>query len=139
MARAARSGKGPTQRQLRVGELVRHALSQVLQRGEVRDPVLQAASVTVTEARMSPDLRVATAYFMPLGGGDTETILTALQRARTFLRGRVAAEVDLRFAPDLRFAVDTTFEEARRIDVVLRSPAVQRDLAPAREADDEAP
>jgi ribosome-binding factor A len=130
MARPARSGKAPTQRQLRVGELVRHSLSDMLSRGALRDPTLQAASVTVTEARMSPDLRVATLFVMPLGGADAEAIVAALERARGFLRGRIAAELDLRFAPELRFTVDTSFAEAQRLDSLLHSPRVARDLAP---------
>lgn len=129
MARSARPGKAPSQRQLRVGELVRHALSEVLLRGDVRDPELQTASITVTEARMSPDLRLATVYFVPLGGGDAGPIRAALERSRPFLRARVAEAVDLKFAPDLRFAVDTSFEEARRVDAILHSPQVARDLA----------
>jgi ribosome-binding factor A len=128
MARPARSGKAPSQRQLRVGELIRHSLSETLARGAVRDPVLQAASVTVTEARMSPDLRVATLFVMPLGGADAAAIVAALERARGYLRGRVAAELDLRFAPELRFAVDTSFAEAQRLDSLLHSPQVARDL-----------
>ncbi len=133
MARPVRSGKAPSQRQLRVGELIRHSLSDMLARGAVRDPVLQAASVTVTEARMSPDLRVATLFVMPLGGADAAAIVAALERARGFLRGRVAAGLDLRFAPELRFAVDTSFAEAQRLDSLLHSPQVARDLE--RDAD----
>jgi ribosome-binding factor A len=129
MARSARTGKAPSQRQLRVGELVRHALSEVLLRGDVRNPELQGASITVTEARMSPDLRLATVFFVPLGGGDAAPIQAALERSRPFLRARVAEAVDLKFAPDLRFAVDASFEEARRVDALLHSPQVARDLA----------
>jgi ribosome-binding factor A len=136
MARPARSGKAPSQRQLRVGELVRHSLSDMLTRGEVRDPVLQSASVTVTEARMSPDLRVATLFVMPLGGTDAGPVVAALERARGFLRGRIASELDLRFAPELRFAVDTSFTEAQRLDSLLRSPRVARDLAPGGDGKD---
>lgn len=136
MARPVRSGKAPSQRQLRVGELVRHSLSDMLARGVVRDPALQAASVTVTEARMSPDLRVATLFVMPLGGADPTAIVAALERARGFLRGRVAAELELRFAPELRFTVDTSFAEAERLDSLLHSPRVAHDLAHGAEDED---
>jgi ribosome-binding factor A len=136
MARPARSGKAPSQRQLRVGDLVRHSLSDMLTRGEVRDPVLQSASVTVTVARMSPDRRVATLFVMPLGGTDVGPVVAALERARGFLRGRIASELDLRFAPELRFAVDTSFTEAQRLDSLLRSPRVARDLAPGGDGED---
>ena len=133
----ARSGKGPSQRQLRVGELVRHVLSDVLLRGEVRDPELQTASITVTEVRMSPDLRLATVYFMPLGGDATGRTRAALERSRAFLRARVAEAVDLKFAPDLRFAIDTSFEEANRVEALLHSPHVARDLARRDESGNE--
>lgn len=121
------SAKPPSQRQLRVGELVRHALSEILQRGEVHDPALEGMVVTVPEVRMSPDLRLATAYVMPLGGKGTDTVLAALDRNRKFLRGEVAHRVDLRYAPELRFRLDTSFAEGERVDALLRSPEVRRD------------
>jgi len=126
------SAKAPSQRQLRVGELVRHALSEILQRGEVHDPDLEATLVTVPEVRMSPDLRLATAYVMPLGGKGTDTVLAALDRNRKFFRGEVAHRVDLRYAPDLRFRLDTSFEEGERVDALLRSPEVRRDTDKSR-------
>jgi ribosome-binding factor A len=127
MARAA-AAKAPSQRQLRVGELVRHALSESLQRGEVHDPALEATVVTVPEVRMSPDLRLATAYVMPLGGKGTDTVLAALDRNKKYLRGEVAHRVNLRYAPELRFRLDTSFEEGERVDALLRSPEVRRDV-----------
>lgn len=119
---------GPSQRQLRVGELVRHALAQMLSRGEVHDDVLAAHVVTVSEVRMSPDLRLATIYIMPLGGKDLGPVLAALDRHRKFIRGEIAHAVNLKFAPDIRFQADETFDEARRIDEILRSPKVAQDL-----------
>lgn len=119
---------GPTQRQQRVAELVRHALAEVLQRGDIQDPVLGAHTVTVPEVRMSPDLKIATAYVMPLGGGDEKAVIAALERNKKPLRQEVARRVNLKFAPDLRFRRDETFDEAARIDALLRSEKVQRDL-----------
>jgi len=118
----------PSQRQLRVGEAVRHALAEVLSHGEVHDPVLEGHMVTVPEVRMSPDLRVATIYVMPLGGRDEEAVVTALERNKRFLRGVIARKVNLKFAPDIRFRLDERFDEAERIEKLLRSPAVKRDL-----------
>ena len=120
---------GPSQRQQRVAELVRHALSEVLSRGDIQDPVLTSHVVTVPEVRMSPDLRLATAYVMPLGGQDEGQVLDALDRNRKVLRQEVARRVALKFAPDLRFRRDETFDEAARIDALLRSERVQRDVA----------
>jgi len=134
----AQRTKAPSQRQLRVGELIRHALSEMLQRGEVRDPDLEGLVVTVTEVRTSPDLKVATVYVMPLGGVGGDLALAALGRAAPYLRGRIAREVDLRFAPELRFALDTTFDEATRIEKLLRSPRVARDLDKSGDDDDDA-
>jgi ribosome-binding factor A len=128
--------RGPSQRQLRVGELIRHTLAEMLARGEVRDPDLEGLVVTVTEVRPSPDLRVATVYVMPLGGVGGDLALAALGRAAPYLRGRIAREVELRFAPELRFALDTTFDEATRIEKLLRSPPVARDLGERDEDED---
>ncbi len=118
----------PTQRALRAGELVRHALAEILARGDVHDPVLEGHLITVPEVRMSPDLRLATAYVMPLGGKDTKDVLAALERNKKFLRGEVAHRVSLKFAPELRFMLDERFDEAERINKLLRTPAVKRDL-----------
>lgn len=119
---------GPSQRMLRVGELVRHALAALFARGEIEDEALSGAVVTVPEVRMTPDLKIANAYVMPLGGTHAEEIVAALNRHRKFIRGRVAPLIDLKYAPEIRFFVDDTFEEAGRIDALLRSDRVKRDL-----------
>lgn len=124
----ANSAKGPSQRQLRVGELVRHKLAEMLARGEIYDEVLASHVVTITEVRMSPDLRLATVYVMPLGGKDTKVVLEALTRNSKFIRGEVAHAVDLRVAPEVRFREDETFEEVNRIDRLLHSERVRRDV-----------
>ena len=124
------------QRQLRVGEELRHALAWVLERGEVRDPVLAGIPVTVTEVKISPDLRRATVYVMPLGGGEQENVVAALGRAKGFLRRRIAGSVRLKFVPDLLFRIDRSFEEADRIARILREPSVARDLARDENHDD---
>jgi ribosome-binding factor A len=121
-------GNMPTQRALRAGELVRHAVAEILSRGDVHDPVLEGHLITVPEVRMSPDLRLATVYVMPLGGKDTKDVLAALDRNKKYLRGEVAHRVNLKFAPDLRFLLDERFDEAERINKLLRTPAVRRDL-----------
>ena len=118
-----------SQRQLRVGEIVRHAIADILSQGSVHDPDLEGHIVTVPEVRMSPDLKLATIYVMPLGGRHTETVIAALERNKKFLRGEVARRVNLKFAPDIRFRVDERFDEAERIEKLLRTPAVQRDIA----------
>ena len=117
---AKRRANAPSQRQLRVGEEVRLALAWVLERGEIRDPGLQGVTVTVTEVRISPDLRNATAYIVPLGGGDVAPVLAALTRARAFLRRHIATAVRLQFVPNLSFAADNSFDQASRIDGLLR-------------------
>jgi ribosome-binding factor A len=122
------SQSGPSQRALRVGELIRHALSDMLTRGDVHDPVLEGHLVTVPEVRMSPDLRMATIYVMPLGGRDVKDVIAALDRNKRYLRGEIAHRVNLKFAPDIRFRVDERFDEAERIEKLLRTPEVQRDL-----------
>ncbi|MDP4001866.1 30S ribosome-binding factor RbfA [Methylobacterium sp. NEAU K] len=126
---------GPSQRQQRVAELVRHALAEVLQRGDIQDPVLGTHVVTVPEVRMSPDLKLATAYVMPLGGMDEAPVIAALERHRKVLRQEVARRVNLKFAPELRFRRDETFDEAARIDRLLRDERVQRDLGQDRDDD----
>ena len=119
---------GPTQRMLRVGELVRHALAGLFARGEIEDEALTGAVLTVPEVRMSPDLKLASAYVMPLGGERAAEIVEALNRHQRFIRGRIAPELDLKFAPEVRFFIDETFEEFGKIDAILRSERVQRDL-----------
>jgi ribosome-binding factor A len=119
---------GPSQRALRVGELIRHAMSDMLTRGDVHDPVLEGHLVTVPEVRMSPDLRMATIYVMPLGGRDIKNVIEALDRNKRYLRGEIAHRVNLKFAPEIRFRADERFDEAERIEKLLRTPEVQRDL-----------
>ncbi|MBB2959982.1 30S ribosome-binding factor RbfA [Methylobacterium sp. R2-1] len=129
---------GPSQRQQRVAELIRHALAEVLQRGDIQDPVLGSHVITVPEVRMSPDLKLATAYVMPLGGQDEAPVIAALDRHKKVLRQEVARRVNLKYAPELRFRRDETFDEAARIDQLLRSEKVQRDLESAPGEDGEA-
>ena len=121
---------------LRVGELVRHALAGLFTRDEIVDPLLEGKVLTVPEVRMSPDLKLATAYVMPLGGAEADETVEALNRHRKFIRGRIAPELGLKFTPDLRFVVDNTFEEFGRIDALLRSERVQRDLNKDDDPDD---
>jgi ribosome-binding factor A len=125
---AREPAKGPTQRSLRAGEVVRHALAEILARGEIHDPVIAAHLITVPEVRMSPDLRMATVYILPLGGADAAVVLAALERNKRYLRGEIARRVNLKFAPDIRFRIDQRFDEAERIERLLRSPQVRRDL-----------
>ena len=126
---------GGSQRQLRVGEIVRHAIADILAHGDVHDPVLEGHLITVPEVRMSADLKIATVYVMPLGGRDTQDVIAALADNKKYLRGEVARRVNLKFAPDLRFRADDRFDEAERLEKLLRTPAVQRDLKD--KADDE--
>jgi len=127
-SRRSEKSSGPSQRQLRVGELVRHAVAEMLTRGEIHDDVLAQHVVTIPEVRMSPDLRLATIYVVPLGGKDVTPVLAALDRHKKYIRGEVANAVNLKFAPDIRFLEDETFDEVRRIDEILRSPKVAQDL-----------
>jgi ribosome-binding factor A len=124
------SGKNvkPSQRQLRVAELIRHALAELLARGEIHDEVLAAYALTIPEVRMSPDLRLATIFVMPLGGKDVGSVLTALENNKRYIRGEVARAVNLKFAPDVRFLADESFDEALRIDRLLASDKVRQDL-----------
>src|SRR3979411_102965 len=124
------SAPGGPHTQLGVSELVRPAIAEILSQGSVHDPELEGHIITVPEVRMSPDLTLATVYVMPLGGKDTDVVISALARNKTYLRRQVAHRVNLKFAPDLRFRVDDRFDEAERIEKLLRTPAVQRDLAP---------
>ena len=114
------SAKEPTQRQLRVGEELRHSLVQVLDRGEIRDPDVAGATITVAEVRVSPDLKNATAYVMPLGGVDAEPVVNGLNRAKAFIRREIAQMINLRYAPAIKFERDNTFDEASRIDALLK-------------------
>jgi len=122
-------GRPLSQRQLRVAEAIRHVLADLFARAVVRDPELAEAHITVTEVRISPDLRYATAFVARLGRSDVGALMPALQRAAPFLQGEIGRALSLRYTPQLAFAADTALEAASRIDAVLRSPAVARDLA----------
>ena len=126
--RSTEKDRGHSQRQLRVGEEIRHLLADLLERGNMGDPELRAASITVTSVDVSPDLRNATAFVIPLGGKDSERLLTALRRAAPWFRARVSEKAGLRSAPEIRFQLDTTFDEADKIDALLRRPDVARDI-----------
>ncbi|RYB02296.1 30S ribosome-binding factor RbfA [Lichenibacterium ramalinae] len=136
MSRAHHSGAQPSQRMLRVGELVRHVVAEMLSRGAMPDPVLEKHVITVPEVRMSPDLKLANVYVMPLGGGDVKAVIEALDKQKKFLRTELAHKVNLKFAPDLKFRVDESFEKSARIDALLASPVVQRDLQGDDESQD---
>jgi ribosome-binding factor A len=130
--------KGPSQRQLRVGEVLRHALSDILRERDIRDPDLEHVSVTVTQVKPSPDMRHATVFVEPLGGKNADVIVEALNRHRGFLRGELGRTIELKFTPELRFVEDTSFAEAQRIEQILHSEKVARDLkgdAPAKDDD----
>jgi ribosome-binding factor A len=126
--RGAGPADGPSQRMLRVGEMIRHKLAEMLVRAEIHDDVLNSHVVTISQVRMSPDLKLATAYVMPLGGKDIAPVIEALNRNRRFIRGEIAHAVDLRVSPDIRFREDESFEEASRIDRLLHSEKVRRDV-----------
>lgn len=130
-----RSGKGshgpaqgPSQRQLRAGELVRHALVDILRQGELHDDALEGALVTVTEVRLSPDLKHAVCFVEPLGGAQAGSVVEAMNRHARFLRGRLGREIDMKFTPDLKFVHDQSFDEASRMDALFRRPEVLRDI-----------
>ena len=120
--------KPPSQRQLKVGEMIRHALAEIFARGAIADDVLNRHSLTVPEVRMSPDLKLATVYVMTLGGGEAEEAVAHLDKHKRYLRGLLAKRISVKFMPELRFKVDTSFEAASRIDELLASPKVARDL-----------
>lgn len=133
--------RGPSQRQLRVGEEIRHVLAGVMMRGELHDPALDGVSVTISEVRISPDLKNATVFSLPLAGTKVDDVLKGLNRCAPFLRAQVGRAMQLRYAPTLTFVADTSFDEAHRIEEILRSEKVARDLKAAgekteREADD---
>jgi ribosome-binding factor A len=132
MAKRSPSGSGPSQRQLRVGELIRRTLSDVLNRHEIHDPLLNAMSITVGEVSCSPDLKVATVYVMPLMGSvPVQDAITALARNKAELRHRVASELTLKYAPDLRFRADETFDRLDETRRLFEDPTVKRDLESA--------
>ena len=127
---------GPTQRQLRAGELVRHALAEILREEDLADPALAGVSVTVTEVRVSPDLRHAVCFVEPLGGGHAGEVVEALGRHAKFLRGRLGRAIDMKFTPDLKFLHDESFNEATRMNRLFEDPRVKRDLAAEHEDED---
>jgi ribosome-binding factor A len=127
---------GPSQRQLRVGEALRHALAEILRRNDIRDPDLDGVSVTITQVKPSPDMRYATVYCEPLGGEHAKEIVAALNRHKGFLRGEMGRLITTKFTPDLRFVEDESFAEAQKIENILKSPEVQRDLK-ASDLDDQ--
>jgi ribosome-binding factor A len=136
-SRSGGASAGPSHRQLRVGENVRHALADILQRETLFDPALKGVFVTVPEVRMTPDLKLATCYVMPLGGGDVEKVVAALERQKKFLRGELAKRIEMRFVPDMRFRPDESFDRGAAMDRLLASPEVQRDVTKARDGGDE--
>ena len=133
-----RGQKPPSQRQLRVGEELRHIIAHVIERGDFRDPDLVGRAITVTEVRVSPDLTNATVFLIPLGGGDPTPIIQGLKRAKAFLRHEIGRQVKLRVVPNLHFEADASFDEASRIESLLRLPQVARDLSrdPASDPED---
>jgi ribosome-binding factor A len=128
LTRSSKSSAPPTQRQLRIGELIRHKLAEMLVRGDIHDDVIASHVITVPEVRLSPDLKLATAYVVTLGDTDTAAVIEALMRNRRYIRAELAQAVNLKFAPDIRFRRDETFEEASRIDQLLASSKVRQDL-----------
>ena len=122
------NSRGPSQRQLRVGEMLRHALAEVLRENEIRDSDLEGVSVTITQVKPSPDMRYATVFCEPLGGQNAKAIIAALNRHKGFLRGEMGHLISTKFTPDLRFVEDESFAEAQKIETILKSPEVQRDL-----------
>src|SRR5215475_12307615 len=141
-ARSTRRGNadaknGPSQRQLRVGEALRHALAQVLRENEIRDPELEGVSVTVTQVKPSPDMRYATVYCEPLGGQHAKEMVAALNRHKGFLRGEMGHLIAMKFTPELRFVEDESFAEAQKIETILKSPEVQRDLTATHDGEED--
>jgi len=118
----------PSQRQLKAGELIRRALAEIIAKENLRDPDLQGVSITISEVRASPDLKHAIVYAAPLGGGDTEKVVAALQRCGSFLRGRLGREMEMKSTPRLKFVADTSFETATEMQRLLSQPKVRQDL-----------
>lgn len=128
MTRRFTSARGPSQRQLRAGELIRHALVEIFQRGDFREPALQGVSITISEVRVSPDLKNASVYAAPLGGGAQKAVIEGLNHAAAHIRGLLGKKIELKFTPALRFHSDETFAEAQKIEEILSRPEVARDL-----------
>jgi ribosome-binding factor A len=133
--RSAPQDRGPSQRQLRVGEMLRHALAELLRRDEIRDPDLSGVSITVTQVKPSPDMRHATAFVEPLGGKNAKAVVDALNRHKGFIRGEIGHQIALKFTPDFRFVEDTSFAEAEKIETILKSSRVSRDIHAKQEDD----
>jgi ribosome-binding factor A len=128
MSRAHHNGGEPSQRMLRVAELVRHSMAELLTRGAINDPVLDGHVVTVPRVKMSPDLKLASVYVMPLGGKDTSEVIAALDRHKKYLRSEIAHRINLKFAPEIRFKIDDSFDNVAKIDALLNSAKVKQDL-----------
>ena len=130
MPRSSRHGpaKGPSQRQLKVGEHIRHVIAEILARGEIRDAALSGVIMTVTEVTVSPDLRNATVYCTPLGGRNAPAVIEALNRHKGFLRGELGRQLDMRYTPQIHFTYDSSFDRGAEMDALLRQPVVQADL-----------
>jgi len=138
MSRFGSRDKGPSQRQLRVGEMVRHALTLILQRGEIQDSLLETTVISISEVAMSPDLRIATAYISPLGLKDGQPVIKALSSHAKFIRGRLARSLSqMKHMPTIRYQLDTSFDNYATIEGILKSPEVQRDLEASDDADGE--
>lgn len=130
------TSSAPSQRMLRVGEQVRAAITQVLQRGDVRDPLIEKTVISISEVRMSPDLKIATAYVAPIGVADHDGVIAALNHNAKFIRGRIGPQLrQMKYMPDVRFRDDTSFDNYQKIDALLRSPEVARDLATPQDED----
>jgi len=139
MSRPSPRSHAPTHRLERVGELIRHAMSEILARGDVLDDALERHPVTVPVVRMSPDLKLATVSVMPLGGIEASATIDALNRHKKELRTLIARKINLKFAPELRFSLDSSFDDQARIDALLKSPEVARDLGPREDTEGKEP
>jgi ribosome-binding factor A len=137
MSRAHHNGGEPSQRMLRVAELIRHSMAELLTRGAINDPVLDGHVVTVPRVKMSPDLKLASVYVMPLGGKDVSDVIAALDRHKKYLRTEIAHRINLKFAPEIRFKIDDTFANVAKIDALLNSDKVKQDLQPHQAAENE--
>ncbi|MEA2835242.1 MAG: ribosome-binding factor [Methylobacteriaceae bacterium] len=133
MSRAHHNGGEPSQRMLRVAELIRHSMAELLTRGAINDPVLDGHVVTVPRVKMSPDLKLASVYVMPLGGKDVSDVIAALDRHKKYLRTEIAHRINLKFAPEIRFKIDDSFDNVAKIDALLNTDKVKQDLQPPKE------
>ena len=138
MSRAHHNGGEPSQRMLRVAELIRHSMAELLTRGAINDPVLEGHVVTVPRVKMSPDLKLASVYVMPLGGKDASEVIAALDRHKKYLRTEIAHRINLKFAPEIRFKIDDSFDNVAKIDALLNSDKVKQDLQPRQAVEKEA-